>query len=213
MARRNYEEAAELFHTATRFTMANAVPYVNLSIVYNMLGENDKAEEILLKAIQVEPENASAYYNLGLLYAEKNMAANAKNALLKAYHLDSLLDGSAYNLAILASSYNPEEALEWIGKALMVQPNSIKYLYTEAYFYYLYNQKERSMEILLRILETDKTFVSAYLLLSEIYTATGKTSEAVKLLKSVLNQNHLTQKDKSDLQAALRPLLGGSAYD
>jgi len=43
---------------------------VNISIAYNALGQNDKAEASLRRALQLDPTNAPAQLNLGMLLAE-----------------------------------------------------------------------------------------------------------------------------------------------
>ncbi|MCK7481427.1 MAG: tetratricopeptide repeat protein [Candidatus Moduliflexus flocculans] len=45
---------------------------VNTSMAYARMGENDKAEQSLQKALKLAPDNAAANFNMGLLKAEKN---------------------------------------------------------------------------------------------------------------------------------------------
>ena len=53
---------------------------VNTSIAYAQMGEIEKAEKNLQKALKQAPDNAAANFNMGLLNAEKNELKAARGA-------------------------------------------------------------------------------------------------------------------------------------
>ena len=65
------------------------------------MGENDKAEKSLQKALKQAPDNAAANFNMGLLKAEKNDLKAAEKYLRKAFKADPQMAQAAYNLCII----------------------------------------------------------------------------------------------------------------
>ena len=96
------QKALKLAETAALSFPDSAMSYNLLGWSYAGLGEDQKAEENLKRALELEPNLAAAYYNLGNLYQEQNRDNLALDAFQKAYNLDS--SGSIGNLA--AQAYN-----------------------------------------------------------------------------------------------------------
>jgi Flp pilus assembly protein TadD len=56
---------------------------VNESIAYTRMGENERADESLKKALKVATDSAAANFNMGLLKAEQNDPGGAEQYLRK----------------------------------------------------------------------------------------------------------------------------------
>ena len=80
---REFQTAIASFETAIRLEPNILMPYVNVSLAYNVLGQNDKAEQSLRKAYAMEPGSLEVNLNLGLLLAELERAGEAKNVSAK----------------------------------------------------------------------------------------------------------------------------------
>ena len=76
-------------------------PLVNASIAYNILGENDKAEESLRQALQLEPTNPAVNLNLGMLMGELGRLQEAEQAFRAALKADPQSAAAAYNLGVV----------------------------------------------------------------------------------------------------------------
>lgn len=96
------QKALKLAETAALTFPDSAMSYNLLGWSYAGLGDNDKAERNLKKAIELDPNLAAAHYNLGNLYEGQNRHQLALDAFQKSYDLDS--NGSIGNLA--AQAYN-----------------------------------------------------------------------------------------------------------
>ena len=62
------------------------------------MGENQKADEYLQKALKVAPNDPTANLNMGLLKAEHNNPKGAEQYLKKALEADPQMAQAAYNL-------------------------------------------------------------------------------------------------------------------
>ena len=57
---------------------------LNIATLYNQIGSNDRALDLLQQALIYEPNNAQVHYYLALLYSELNQLSMAKNHFEKA---------------------------------------------------------------------------------------------------------------------------------
>ena len=61
---------------------------VNEAMAYARMGDNQKANDALQKALTIGPENAAANFNMGLLKAEQNDPTAAEKHLRVALKAD-----------------------------------------------------------------------------------------------------------------------------
>ena len=78
----------------------------NLAVVYNNLGDKDKAEYYYLEELKTKDPYPSTYYNLGILYKEKGEYEKSLQNYLKALKLDEKDFDAWYNLACLYALMN-----------------------------------------------------------------------------------------------------------
>jgi tetratricopeptide (TPR) repeat protein len=93
---------AEKFYTRS-LQIDSALNYarLNLSVVYNLTGRNDKALNTLLDALKSDPKNDRIYFNMALLYNEMNNPLKAGECLAKAVALYSNNPRVYYNYGLL----------------------------------------------------------------------------------------------------------------
>jgi Flp pilus assembly protein TadD len=134
MDRRELNEAVVEYERAALLRPQFAPPLVNASVVYSQLGDMQKAEGALRRAIAAEPAQPAAHFNLGLLLAETGHSEEAKKELRKTIELDAANAAAAYNLAVLIGNENPGEALALCQKAAGLSPENSKYRDAVAYY-------------------------------------------------------------------------------
>ncbi len=122
-----YEQAALL---RPRF----APPLVNAAVAYSQMGDMQKAESALRRAIAAEAAEPAAHFNLGLLLAELGRNDEAEKELRKTLSLDDKNAAAAYDLAVLVGKANPEEALALCRKAAELSPGNPKYQTAVTYY-------------------------------------------------------------------------------
>ncbi len=74
----DYEKAAELLDKVVKAEPQNAIPSVNLALVYEKLGKMKEAEESLKLAVSADPENPVAANEYALLYRRTGRFTEAR---------------------------------------------------------------------------------------------------------------------------------------
>ena len=69
--RGDFKQAVASYETALKMEPHGVLAMVNQAMAYARMGENQKANDALQKALKVAPDNAAANFNLGLLKAEE----------------------------------------------------------------------------------------------------------------------------------------------
>ena len=134
MDRRELNEAIAEYERAAFLRPQFAPPLVNASVAYSQLGDMQKAEGALRRAIAAEPTQPAAHFNLGLLLAETGHRDEAEKELRRTLELDASNAAAAYNLAVLVGNENPREALALCQKAAALSPENPKYRNAVAYY-------------------------------------------------------------------------------
>ena len=70
--RRDFKQAIASYEKALQMEPRGVLAMVNEAMAYARMGENQKANDALQRALKVAPDNAAANFNLGLLKAEEN---------------------------------------------------------------------------------------------------------------------------------------------
>jgi len=101
----------------------DAKSYYELSVQYQELGEFEKAEEVMKKAIELDPKWVQAYVNLGGNYLQRGMLQEAFDILNKAYKIDRAYPDTYNNLGIyFAKKGRYRESIIMLKKAIGLNP-------------------------------------------------------------------------------------------
>lgn len=74
----DYPKAAELLTKVAKAEPGNAIPSINLALVYEKLGDMKQAEESLKSALSADPDNPVADNEFALLYRKTGRFAEAR---------------------------------------------------------------------------------------------------------------------------------------
>lgn len=123
----DYAKAVEMYNrvlnreptnNSLRFLMADAY----LRMEYNGLAAN-----LLKLFVQDDPDNAEAICNLGVAYRKENFYEPAKKCWEKCIALKGDSVEVCSNMAgLYADSGRPQEALEWLERALKIEPQNVQ---------------------------------------------------------------------------------------
>jgi len=183
MERREFDFAAASFERAFQLLPDVVAPLINASIVYNLAGRNDRAEDCLWRALKVEPTNAAANLNLGLLLGELNRPTEAETSLRAAFKADPRSATAAYNLGILLAAERPDEALNWCRKAHALEPQNPKFTYTLAFYLHARGARGEAVTLLRTVTDLRTAYLDAYMLLGRIYEDDGRKGDAIELYR------------------------------
>jgi Flp pilus assembly protein TadD len=144
------------------------MPMVNTSIAYARMGENDKAERSLQKALEMVPDNAAANFNMGLLKAENKDLQGAEKHLKIAFKSEPQMAQAAYNLCIITAKDRIADAVTWCRKASDLRPQEPRYAYTLAFYLDQKGERAEAVRILKGLVEKYPGYKDAEMLLKEI---------------------------------------------
>ena len=102
-ATRELEKASQAYETWRQVYPRDHAPYVNLGVIYMILGQYEKAAAETREALRVEPDNAIAYDNLGQIYVCLNRFDEARATTEEA--LGRKLDDIALHLTLYALAF------------------------------------------------------------------------------------------------------------
>ena len=90
----------------------DAIPYNNLSVVYNQMGQYENALDNARQAVQLDPDSASGYGNVGYAYAGLNRLDEAKATFNQALQRKVGSTAAHSALAIIAWQQGDKNAME-----------------------------------------------------------------------------------------------------
>ncbi len=105
MQAQRYPEAIQLFKKVAQKDSRLSGPWVNMSIAYRTLGELEKADEVIEKAIKINPKNPYAYNQAGIIKREQGEFSEAMSMYQKALAEYPDYASAHLNLAILCDLY------------------------------------------------------------------------------------------------------------
>ena len=143
-------------------------PLINASIAYSQMGEPDKAQAALQRAVALAPDDAPSHYNLGLLLAERKDMAGAEKHLRAALASDPAMAEAAFNLSLLMLETNADEALQLSRKASKLRPDNPRFAYTLALLLYRAKEPTEALQVLQPIIQANPNNREAIALYAEI---------------------------------------------
>lgn len=207
LERRDYPEAIQAFARAGKLQPGEIPSLVNISLAYNLAGQNDLAETSLRRALVLQPTNAAVQLNLGMLLAEMDKLPDAEKAFRAAFRYDPKSAQAAFNLGVLLAKEQPDEALTWSRRAVELDPHEARYSYTLAFFENQRGQVAEAAQTLEKLVQQTPAHADAYALLSQIYEKQGKISDAVSVCRRAAENSKLSDPERYQFQVRIRALL------
>jgi tetratricopeptide (TPR) repeat protein len=206
LERREYDAAIQAFGMASRLDPSDVAPLVNVSMAYNLTGQNPKAEASLRQALRLDPTNAAVDLNLGMLLAEMERPAEAEASFRAAFKHDPQSAQAAFNLGVLLAEARPEEALEWCRRAAELRPQEPKYLYTLAFYQYRQGRVAEAVRTLDRVLEQAPATAEVYGLLGRIFEEQRQGERALAVYRRASQNEKLSPEERAGFAEAVRRL-------
>lgn len=192
--RQQFDKAQEQYRISLNLFPENVEVLVNSGLLDAILGNPDQAESKFKKAIELAPENEVSYLNYALLLGEMKRYEEAKANYEKVLNINPHSGVAAYNLSVIESSDNPASAISYARIASQNEPLNPKYVYTLGYFLYKNNQYREATRVMEKMILDFPSEGDAYLLLYEIYRASGHTRQADEFVKKILNDTSLDER-------------------
>ncbi len=190
------QRALASFEIAITLRPDVVMPYVNAAIAQARLGRNAEAGESLRKALAIEPAGAAANFNMGLLEAENQNLPEAEKYLHAALSANPAMAEAAYNLGVLVARDRLEEAIVWCRKAVALQPESLKYGYTLAFYLNQGGRTDEASRQLRALIARHPENPDAWALLAAVLEKRGQIREAQAVYRNASNNKLLPERDR-----------------
>lgn len=198
--------AMRSYETALKMEPRSIPALVNASMAQARMGNQEKAEDFLRRALEVDGENAEANFNMGLLKAQQENPAEAEKHLRAALKTDPQMDAAAYNLGVLLAKDRPEEGLRYLRKAFELRPDIPKYGQAVAFYLREMGDPNKAIQALQETISRQPGDGEAYLRLAEIYLRQGKPEMASAIYVQALRNKALSDSDREKIGAKLKEL-------
>jgi tetratricopeptide (TPR) repeat protein len=206
LERHEYPQAITAFQTAVKLQPQVVASLVNVSIAYNLAGQNDQAEASLRRAFQLEPTNAAVNLNLGMLLAEMDKLPEAGKAFRAAFKADPRSAQAAFNLGVLLAKEHPDEALTLCRRAAELSPQEPKYAYTLAFYQYQQGQTNAAVQTLEKLVQRAPAHAESYALLGQIYESQANLAKARSAYQRGADNDKLPESQRARFLARLQAL-------
>ncbi len=163
-----------------------ARPNNTLGAAYGDLGDFEKAERYLEKAIQINPRHPMAYFNLGAVRGKQGLLEEKTKYYEKALEVNPKLVKAYGNLgAIYGKKGNPGKALEFLNRALSLDPRYVPAYYNLGVTYAKMGNYPKAARALEKTIQINPSHAQARYTLGLVYLERGNLegalAQAVKL--------------------------------
>jgi len=156
-----FEEAVKEFETAIQLDPKLFDAYYEYARTCRVQGKHDQAAKLFEIATRVEPENYEAALFLGSAYNDLNLETETKKANQRApdivrKHLDLNPDDARalyLGAGTLVKEDEPEEALQWVEKAVFIDPNETSVLYNATCIYSMLGKIDEALDYFEKVIK------------------------------------------------------------
>ena len=176
----NLQIAKKLYKETLKSSPYYEGVHSNLGILYNQLGEHQKAMNCYEKAIKIQPNNSAAYNNLGNTLKELGEYQKAISSYEKAIQINTNYVDAYYNLGIILSELGEyQKAMSSYEKAIQINPN-----YANAYYNLGNTLKElgeyqKAMSSYEKVIQINPNHIDAHNNLGNILNELGENQKAL----------------------------------
>ena len=173
------EEATRLYRQATEINPLKPEGWNGLGATAGMMGELDRSEEYLLKAIEHDPEYAKAHANLATLHSARGELSKAELGFTAAIQLDPELIEARGNLArVLMAQQKTDEATTVLTDLLKLEPDNVSAILNLGVIAAGQNQYRKAAEYFERLIEIDDGNAKAHYNAGAMYDQLGDQAKA-----------------------------------
>jgi len=187
----NLQIAKKLYKETLKSSPFYEGVHSNLGILYNQLGEHQKAMNCYEKAIKIQPNNSAAYNNLGNTLKELGEYQKAISSYEKAIQINTNYVDAYYNLGIILSELGEyQKAMSSYEKAIQINPN-----YANAYYNLGNTLKElgeyqKAMSSYEKVIQINPNHIDAHNNLGIIFNELGENQKAMSCYEKAIQINH-----------------------
>jgi len=183
---RQYSAASHEFEIANSLQPDTFEILYNLGQAYRRRGDNEKALDVLGRALKLSPNSVETLYLIAQIYSDANKDLDALELLVKAHKLaprDTDVIFLMARLSMKQSFY--EDAIPLLEEGLKVDPNRPKLLAALGESYFMAGKVDNAKDTFQTLIQVDPS-ARSYAFMALCYRHQGRFDEAVKYLEQGL---------------------------
>ena len=158
---KQYKEAEKEFETAIELDPKFFEAYYEYARTCRMMGKHSQTAKLFEKAAQLRPENYQAVLFLESAYKDLNLETEMREANKRTLdnvrkHLDLNPDDARalyLGAGTLVRAGKPDEALQWVERAISIAPDEISVLYNATCIYSLLGKLDKALDYFEKAME------------------------------------------------------------
>ncbi|MFT4533432.1 MAG: tetratricopeptide (TPR) repeat protein [Saprospiraceae bacterium] len=180
-----YDSATLYYNKALGYTPSWPLVWSNLSHLYTMIGEHNKALEMGMRSLEIDSNFIIGMYNTGVAYGNLKQPQKAMLLYSRGLKLDpnsSLLNSKMGNISYKNGNYEDAEVY-WL-KSIEVQPNNVLDIINLGHTYLKKGENENAKKYFLKARKLRPNNEQAYQGIIEYYFYTGDMDNASNQLQA-----------------------------
>ena len=186
----NLQIAKKLYNEILKSSPYYEGVYDNLGILYNQLGEHQKAMNCYEKAIQIQPNNSATYNNLGNTLKELGEYQKAMSSYEKAIQIKPNYADAYYNLGIILNELGEyQKAMNCYEKAIQIKPNYANVYYNLGNTLKEQGEYQKAISSYEKVIQINPNHIDAHNNLGNILNELGEYQKAMSSYEKVIQIN------------------------
>ena len=183
-----FKEAVPHFEQAVATRPAYAEPYVNAGVCLAVLGDAERAKELIVKGIGFGFPRPTVHYRLGVTWLELGRKENAKEQFLESLSFGPSSSAHVNLATILVEQDKPEEALGHYEAALRLQPDFMEAHYNIANLFFSHGHFDRAAQHYEAVIRLNPRMGPAYHNLANSLFSLGQTNAAISVYNETIQR-------------------------
>ena len=183
----NLQIATQLYKKIIQINPTHIKSNNNLGVLYQTLGDHQKAEGYFEKAIEIDPNHVNAHYNLGIVYEKLNENQKAIIFYEKAIEIDPNYVNAYNNLGnIFQKLKKSQKAKECYEKAIEINPNYIPAYNNLGAIFNVSGEYQKAKDCYEKAIKVNPNYADARYNLGTIFDNLGEYRKAKECFEKVI---------------------------
>ncbi len=189
-----YEQARdEMLHSFQEFIRTKsprARSYFNFGVLYDDMGDYERAISAYRMALDINPNYVKALYNLTNIYLQAGQLKTALSLYEKIINIDPRFIEAYLNIGVIESRLgNSERAIASFNKILKIDPQNAKAYFNLGFIQQNTGKITQAIEFYKRAIESDSSFADAYYNLGNVYASIKENDQAMVFYQKAVEVN------------------------
>ena len=175
----NLRDAQSYYQKVLELDPNYANAHNNLGVIFQGLGENQKAKDYFEKAIEINPDYVDAYNNLGAIFGNLGENQKVKDCFEKVIKIDPNYTSAHFNLGVMFKQLGEnQKAINCYEKAIEIDPNYADAHYGLGVIFQELEESQKAKGCFEKTIKISPSYANAHNNLGAIFKELGEYQKA-----------------------------------